>query len=65
MISNFLSTVFTLSIAYPVVLVRSIRFICENLEIVGEQDFAAIAQSAAAVPGRGEGLAEAFDVGGI
>lgn len=64
-ISNFLIQVFTLSIAYPVVLVRSIRFICDNLEIVGEQDFAAIAQSTAAVPGRGEGLAEAFDVGGI
>ena len=65
MISNFLIIVFTLSIAYPVVLVRSIRFICENLEIVGEQDFAAIVQSTEAVPGRGEGLAEAFDVGGI
>ena len=64
-ISNFLILIFTVSIAYPVVLVRSIRFICDNLEIFGEQDFTAIAQSTAARPERGEGLAEAFDVGGI
>ncbi len=42
---------------------RLLRAICRSLTVVGEQDFAAIAQSRLAAPGRGEGLADAFDVG--
>ncbi|MGH6947105.1 MAG: YjgN family protein [Kiloniellales bacterium] len=41
------------------------RVVCENLTVIGEEDFDAIAQSAQARPGRGEGLAEMFDVGAI
>ena len=55
--------IFTLGLAYAYVLVRTARFVCDNLEVVGEQDFARIAQSAAAAPATGEGLAEVFDVG--
>ncbi len=36
-----------------------------NLVVTGEQDFAAIAQSSRSIPGRGEGLADALDVGGL
>lgn len=41
------------------------RIVCENLTVFGEEDFDAIAQSAQARPGRGEGLAEMFDVGAV
>lgn len=41
------------------------RIVCENLTVIGEEDFDAITQSAQARPGRGEGLAEMFDVGAI
>lgn len=37
--------------------------VCASLTIVGDEDFAAIRQSRRAVPGRGEGLADALDVG--
>ncbi len=62
-VTNWLLTVFTLGLAYPLVLVRTARFACDNLEVVGEQDFALIAQSAEEAPATGEGLTEAFDVG--
>ena len=62
-VSNGLLMIFTLGLAYAYVLVRTARFACDNLEVVGEQDFARIAQSAAAAPATGEGLAEVFDVG--
>ncbi|MFQ5784300.1 MAG: YjgN family protein [Alphaproteobacteria bacterium] len=63
--TNMLLRLLTLGLAYPVVLVRSARFLCEHLRIVGDQDFAEIGQSLAAVPGRGEGLAAVLDVGEI
>ncbi|MDX1576399.1 MAG: DUF898 family protein, partial [Kiloniellales bacterium] len=39
--------------------------ITTSLSVAGEMDFARLAQSSQVMPGRGEGLAEAFDVGSI
>lgn len=39
--------------------------ITTSLSIAGEMDFARLAQSSQEMPGRGEGLAEAFDLGSI
>jgi uncharacterized membrane protein YjgN (DUF898 family) len=39
------------------------RVVCQSLSVTGEQDYAAIAQSRQTVPGRGEGFADALDVG--
>lgn len=47
------------------VLRRLVRRICETLTISGGVDFAAIEQSLHAAPGRGEGLADALDIGGV
>ncbi|MEE8273372.1 MAG: DUF898 family protein, partial [Alphaproteobacteria bacterium] len=62
-VTNWLLRVLTLGLAYPWALIRTARFVCANLETVGEQDFAAIAQSRRAEPATGEGLAAALDVG--
>ena len=48
----------TLLLLYPLT-----GAICRSLTILGEEDFAAIAQSQQARPGRGEGLADSLDVG--
>ncbi len=47
------------------VLRRLVMRICESLKISGEVDFERIKQSPLAGPGRGEGLADALDVGGV
>jgi uncharacterized membrane protein YjgN (DUF898 family) len=39
------------------------RIVCRSLAVIGEEDYAAIAQSRQTVPGRGEGFADALDVG--
>ena len=39
--------------------------ITTSLSVAGEMDFARLAQSTQEMPGRGEGLAEAFDIGSI
>ncbi len=44
---------------------RLANLLCARLVFTGEQDFKAIAQSSRAVPARGEGLADALDVGGF
>ncbi len=62
-VTNWLLRVFTLGLAYPWVMIRTARFIYANLDIIGEQDFAAVAQSRQAAPGTGEGLAATLDVG--
>lgn len=61
--TNMLLIWFTMGLAYPYVLIRIANFICDNFELVGEQDFALIAQSLKPLPPTGEGLAEAFDIG--
>ena len=42
-----------------------IRTVAQTTTVVGQEDFARIAQSRQAAPGRGEGLADALDVGAI
>ena len=44
---------------------RLIGLFTREMEIFGEADFDAIAQSSRTIPSRGEGLADALDVGGI
>jgi uncharacterized membrane protein YjgN (DUF898 family) len=41
------------------------RVVCNTMTIFGDEDYAAIAQSQQAAPARGEGLADALDVGAI
>jgi hypothetical protein len=57
--------IFTLGIATPFIQQRTIKYACDRLSAVGTLDLVAIAQSTAALPKSGEGLADAFDIGGI
>ncbi|MBL8907712.1 MAG: DUF898 family protein [Rhizobiales bacterium] len=64
-LGNVLLWIFTIGIASPFIQQRTIKYMCDRLTVVGEVDLAAILQSPAPVPRSGEGLADAFDVGGI
>ncbi len=44
---------------------RLLRAFCDTLEIHGALDFSALAQGDASAPTRGEGLADALDIGGL
>lgn len=61
---NMLISLLTIGFGQPIVLHRLARFTAARLEIAGEVDGVRIGQSQQAVPGRGEGLLEAFDAGG-
>jgi uncharacterized membrane protein YjgN (DUF898 family) len=61
---NMLISIFTLGLGAPIVLHRLARFTADRLELVGTVDGATVGQSQQAMPGRGEGLLEALDVGG-
>lgn len=55
-----------LSVLQLVMLIHPLaRLLCESIEVTGTEDFDAIAQSQQEAPGRGEGLADALDVGAI
>ncbi len=60
-ISNLLLVVFTLGLLAPVAQMRSARYFIERLRLAGNADLDQILQGAAA-SGRGEGLAQAFDI---
>jgi uncharacterized membrane protein YjgN (DUF898 family) len=62
---NVLLWIFTLGIATPFIQQRTIKYACDRLSMIGAIDLVAIAQSTAALPKSGEGLADAFDIGGI
>ena len=64
-IGNVLLWIFTIGIATPFIQQRTIKYICDRLSVIGEVDIATILQSSAPIPRSGEGLADAFDVGGI
>lgn len=64
-IGNVLLWIFTIGIATPFIQQRTIKYMCDRLSFIGEIDIATILQSPAPVPRSGEGLADAFDVGGI
>jgi uncharacterized membrane protein YjgN (DUF898 family) len=61
--TNMLLLWFTFGLAYPFVLRRNASYLCNYLTLVGDQDFAVIAQSLKPRPTTGEGMAEAFDIG--
>jgi uncharacterized membrane protein YjgN (DUF898 family) len=61
---NMLISLFTIGFGRPIVLHRMARFTAARLEIAGEVDGVRIGQSQLAMPGRGEGLLEAFNAGG-
>ncbi len=62
---NAVLFIVTLSFGNAFIQRRNARFIAANLRLIGEPDFEAIAQSWAEMPGVGEGLAEAFDLGTV
>ena len=62
-ISNLLLFIFTLGIARPYVVQRSVRYVFDRLTLEGAIDIDRIQQSQAALPKRGEGLADAFELG--
>jgi uncharacterized membrane protein YjgN (DUF898 family) len=64
-VSNFLSLLFTLGLAYPWVVVRTARTLAGTLRLEGALDVASIQQSAHLAPRTGEGLADALDLGAI
>ena len=61
-ITNFLMVIFTLGLLGPVAQARSARYFIERMQIDGNVPLAEIAQRANDPTGRGEGLAQAFDV---
>jgi uncharacterized membrane protein YjgN (DUF898 family) len=64
-IVNILILIFTLGIGWPFINQRVVRFVVDRLRLEGAIDIDRIRQSQAARPKRGEGLADAFDVGGL
>lgn len=64
-ISNMLLIVFTLGLGVPFTYKRVLTFVERKVGLVGDGDFSALLQSTQEKPTRGEGLADAFDIGGI
>lgn len=64
-IVNLLILIFTLGQGWPYIQQRLVRFMVDRLTLDGKIDINRIAQSTAKLDGRGEGLADAFDVGGL
>ena len=64
-IVNFLITVLTLGFGRPFVQRRQVRYVIDRLELFGSVDIDRIMQSPIPMESRGEGLADAFDVGGL
>jgi uncharacterized membrane protein YjgN (DUF898 family) len=62
---NLLLIVFTLGIAWPFVQQRVVEFVVDRLKLEGLIDIDRIRQSSAKLDTRGEGLADAFDIGGL
>lgn len=61
--TNMMLIWLTFGLAYPYVLRRNASYLCAYLALVGDQDFALVAQSLKPRPATGEGMAEAFDIG--
>lgn len=64
-VGNLLLVIFTLGIATPFAQQRLVRYFCSRMSVDGIVDIDQIMQSREAVGRTGEGLADAFDVGGI
>ena len=59
---NLLILFFTLTFGWPYIQQRTFRYVANRLKLEGAIDIDRIQQSQAAIPTRGEGLADAFDV---
>lgn len=64
-VGNLLLVIFTLGVATPFAQQRLVRYFCSRMSVQGNIDIDRIMQSREAVGRTGEGLADAFDVGGI
>ncbi len=64
-IVNMLILIFTLGQGWPYIQQRLVRFMVDRLTLEGKIDVGRIGQSTARLDSRGEGLADAFDVGGL
>ncbi len=64
-IGNLLIWIFTLGIGAPYVRQRMVRYLCERIKVEGTVGVDHISQSQGPLDKTGEGLADAFDVGGI
>jgi uncharacterized membrane protein YjgN (DUF898 family) len=64
-IINLLLIIFTFGVAWPFVQQRIVKFFVDRMTLDGLVDVDRIRQSSAAMPTRGEGLADAFDIGGL
>ncbi len=62
-LSNLLILIFTLGVGWPFIQQRQFRYVIDRLHLEGRVDVDRITQSSLAIPTRGEGLADAFDVG--
>lgn len=63
--SNMLIFIFTLGLGEPIATARTFKYVFNRLTSTGAVDFDVIRQSANRGPSTGEGLADAFDVGGF
>jgi uncharacterized membrane protein YjgN (DUF898 family) len=64
-LGNLLLIIFTLGIATPFAQQRLVRYLCDRMSVHGTVNVDEIMQSREAIARTGEGLADAFDVGGI
>ncbi len=62
---NLIILIFTLGAGWPYINRRIVRYVVDRLTLEGHIDIDRISQSTAAMPTRGEGLFDAFDVGGL
>ncbi len=63
--ANLALLLFTLGLAVPWILHRRAKFYAERLRSHGTIDYSGVGQSPLRAPETGEGLADAFDIGGI
>jgi uncharacterized membrane protein YjgN (DUF898 family) len=64
-VSNLLIILLTLTIGWPYAQQRLVKFVIDRLTVEGKVDLNEIRQAKDQKLGRGEGLADAFDVGGL
>ncbi|MDP6691712.1 MAG: DUF898 family protein, partial [Alphaproteobacteria bacterium] len=62
---NGLIVLLTLGFGQPFAQLRTFRYVCNQLTIIGELNVDWIQQTSAAQPTMGEGLADAFDLGAV
>lgn len=61
-LTNLLLIIGTLGIGMPWALTRAARFLCENVSLMGDIDWATVEQQAQLATATGEGLAQGLDV---